>query len=477
MKVFVSNCLRFSEAPDCVVEQLSRASLYKNPEYAKAIAYSPHTNTNKPRLLSVSKKVKGGIVVPRGFDYQSCLCGFPEDEIEYIDNRHSVECEWPDPLYEPTLTQRASIVKIKRAKDDVTGAFLVVLPTARGKTFVGLSAAKVLNQRLLVIVDSDIIKRGWISDANKLFGIDKDDVGIIQQKTFNIGDNVTVATWQTLNRRKSSLKDIFSNFGMVVWDECHIIPANSINSIASYCSCKYMIGLTATETRKDGLEFVMYSFLGHPLVRHYIEKSSTGVTVPISDAHLLNTEFYTTYGGVGVEFDVNEFLEEQGSNEARNELICAKIIECLDEGRRPLVVTKRRFHVLRLYEKLLDMGVPIEKVDYIMGSGGCSGDDIDEVVRKHAIGNGGILLSTINYIQKGANIPPLDTLFVTSFINDPNLFTQVSGRIRRRFPGKKDPEIYIVFDRRIPRMVQIARNNYLPVFKEMGIERWSCSGF
>ena len=57
---------------------------------------------------------------------------------------------------------------------------------------------------------------------------------------------------------------IFSDFGMTIVDECHHTAASIFPCIFKI-STQYMIGLSATLDRKDGLRKVFEWYLGSPV--------------------------------------------------------------------------------------------------------------------------------------------------------------------------------------------------------------------
>ena len=57
-------------------------------------------------------------------------------------------------------------------------------------------------------------------------------------------------------------KDVFSSFGLAIFDECHHLGAEVFSKSMAKVASKYMLGLSATPVRKDGLSKVFYWYLG-----------------------------------------------------------------------------------------------------------------------------------------------------------------------------------------------------------------------
>ena len=97
-------------------------------------------------------------------------------------------------------------------------------------------------------------------------------VGIIQQDKVDIeGKDIVLGMLHSI-----SMKDydpsIFSSFGTVVVDEVHHIAARVFSNALPKVSSKFMIGLSATPNRKDGLSKVFEWFIGD--VFNYKKKES-----------------------------------------------------------------------------------------------------------------------------------------------------------------------------------------------------------
>ena len=181
----------------------------ENPAYKQALRYSKWGKTKIPKHLFYYTQLKNAIVVPRGYN-------IPFEHSIEEDNR--IECTVDYPNFKLSLrdTQRDAV---NHYLED-TDKGLIVLPTGKGKSILGLHLAHLLKQRTLVIVHKDDLVDGWTQDSKICFGEDF-KVGIFKAKRREVGDQVTIATIQTLNRISSEqLEEFQKNFGMVIIDEC-----------------------------------------------------------------------------------------------------------------------------------------------------------------------------------------------------------------------------------------------------------------
>jgi hypothetical protein len=62
--------------------------------------------------------------------------------------------------------------------------------------------------------------------------------------------------------RKDEVKDFVSEYGQVIIDECHHLSAFTFEQVMRQVKARYVVGLTATPTRKDGHHPIIYMQCG-----------------------------------------------------------------------------------------------------------------------------------------------------------------------------------------------------------------------
>jgi len=70
------------------------------------------------------------------------------------------------------------------------------------------------------------------------------------------------------------MENLGSRFGMVVFDECHHLPAEAYTLAADQCLAPFRLGLTATLERADGREAVLRERVGEVVYRKEIDELS-----------------------------------------------------------------------------------------------------------------------------------------------------------------------------------------------------------
>lgn len=150
---------------------------------------------------------------------------------------------------------------------DRGGCGVVVLPCGAGKTVVGLAAMHLLQTNTLVLTTNTVAVRQWVREALDKTTLTADQVGEYTGEQKEIRP-LTVATYQILTHRRHKLSafthlDLFDrgNFGLIVYDEVHLLPAPVFRATAGI-QARRRLGLTATLVREDGRADEVFSLIG-----------------------------------------------------------------------------------------------------------------------------------------------------------------------------------------------------------------------
>tara|TARA_B110000858_G_C17808895_1_gene479733 strand:- start:1461 stop:2918 length:1458 start_codon:yes stop_codon:yes gene_type:complete len=146
---------------------------------------------------------------------------------------------------------------MKKAPD---GGGLLEIPCGRGKTVMALKIVAELGVKTLVIVHKGFLLNQWIERIHQFLPGAK--VGKIQGQVMDIENkDIVIGMLQSLSM-KDYPDSMFETFGLTIVDEVHHIAAEVfVRSLFKIVSC-YMLGLSATMQRKDGLSKVFKMFLG-----------------------------------------------------------------------------------------------------------------------------------------------------------------------------------------------------------------------
>jgi superfamily II DNA or RNA helicase len=350
----------------------------------------------------------------------------------------------------------------------------LVVPTSGGKTIATASLSALCNERTLVLCKTNLIKKAWQDDLQKLYGFDpKKDLGLIQQKTVKLGKHITLASTATLNKREHLFAEIFGNIGMLIIDEAHIIGSDSIDKIVSNCPCKYIVGATATPTRTDKKHYLVYGHLGRPVLRIKNTHKETDSSLPLADAKIVRT-MYEFRDEEGKRFDpevhmASELGEHLSLSQDRNNLIAENVFKDWKAGHSVLVAMDRLAHLDILKKMLREAG--IRNVQCIHGAINSRRTKQKEVLDQIMSRKCRCVLATKAAIKLGANINPLDRLHIAVPTNKGDM-EQLIGRIRRKHPSKKDAvlTVYRDVDWFLSRKLV---SNFYPVMRKLQVARYA----
>lgn len=157
---------------------------------------------------------------------------------------------------------------------DGGGNGVVTLPCGAGKTVVGLAAIATTQAKTLVVCTSVSSVRQWMRECVDKTTLTDDDLGEWSSHRKQIRP-VTFVTYHMLtwtDPTQPADADIFDrhpnlrlfddqNWGLVVYDEVHLLPAPVFRASARIQSVR-RLGLTATLIREDGREGDVFSLIG-----------------------------------------------------------------------------------------------------------------------------------------------------------------------------------------------------------------------
>jgi DNA excision repair protein ERCC-3 len=145
------------------------------------------------------------------------------------------------------------------------GSGVVVLPCGAGKTLVGAAAMARAQATTLILVTNTVAGRQWKRELVARTSLTEDEIGEYSGEKKEIRP-VTIATYQVITRRtKGEYRhlELFDSrdWGLVVYDEVHLLPAPVFRMTADLQS-RRRLGLTATLVREDGREGDVFSLIG-----------------------------------------------------------------------------------------------------------------------------------------------------------------------------------------------------------------------
>jgi DNA excision repair protein ERCC-3 len=156
------------------------------------------------------------------------------------------------------------------APGEEAGSGVLCLPCGAGKTLLGLAAIGHVGCEALVVTSGTTAARQWIREALERTTLRREQVGEYSGSRKEVR-SLTVTTYSILVTRPRGLAagevpphlELLSRagFGMVVYDEVHLLPAPVFRATADI-QAKRRLGLTATLVREDGREADVFALVG-----------------------------------------------------------------------------------------------------------------------------------------------------------------------------------------------------------------------
>jgi len=391
-----------------------------NPKYNDLVKRGKYIGAT-PKTLNFYVENADSLTCPRGFAARAYrICQDHGEQINVIDNRLSlepVEFEFQGSL---KTFQEDAVKEMLRHDSGVLSS-----GTGSGKTVMALYLIAERKQPALVIVHTKELLNQWVDRIESFLGIPAPEVGVIGAGKFSIGNRITVGMVQTLCKRADDLQGMF---GHVVVDEAHRCPSKTFTDVITSFDARYLLGLSATPYRRDGLTRLIYFYLGD--CRHEVEKANLLDLGHLCQAQVVwhETSFSTC---LNASDEYSKVLSELTQDPERNSQICDDIAGDASHGIK-LVLSDRKAQCLELQRILQD--------DHDIGAtvltGGLTGKERAAVTEEIHQGNVNILICTGQLIGEGYDLPELSTLFLATPIKFSGRLIQYIGRILRPSPGK-----------------------------------------
>ena len=240
--------------------------------------------------------------------------------------------------------------------------------------------------------------------------------------------------------RKGVVDDCVADYGHLIVDECHHLSAHSFELVTRQAKARFVAGLSATVARKDGHHPVIFMQCGP--VRHRVNARAQAAARPFEHFVLVQPTAFQPSGSPSsdkrVEFQV--LYQELIDDDLRNRRIRDDVVESVNNGRSPLVLTERKDHLDRLESGLIGNVRHLVVLRAGMGKKQRQAftDRLLAVPREDAR----VILATGKNVGEGFDDPRLDTLFLTLPVSWRGTIAQYAGRLHRLYDGKRQVRIY-----------------------------------
>jgi superfamily II DNA or RNA helicase len=466
------------------MNRLKRFASFKNPMFYKQQAMRLPTYGH-PRVISCADETEANLCLPRGCEPE--LVSELEKlgiKIQHIDKTH--QGRRIDVEFNGQLRDEQSLALSHLLQND-TG--ILSGTTAFGKTIVAIKLIAEKKVNTLILVDKVSLLSQWKEKLLEFLMVNeplpqqpatpakkrgrKKKVSLIGQ--LGSGKNslngiVDIAVMQSLSR-KGEVRECVKDYGMIIADECHHASAFTYEQILKTTNAKYIYGLTATPTRKDGHHPILFMHCGPIRYRdnpkkqaekrpfdHYIVPRFTSLRVPLDKDEQ--------------EVSIQQLYTEIMESDFRNQQIIDDVLNNYHQGRNCIVLSLRTAHVESLAKRLKEKATDVFAL--MGGMGRKATRETFQSIADIPADRNIILVATGHFIGEGFDEPRLDTLFLAMPISWKGTLQQYAGRLHRLYESKKEVKIYDYVDiqvRMLEKMYQKRLNGYASMgYKAKGEE-------
>jgi len=432
MKIIIDNKLSVQGAPVSFQKALKERLTLKNPKWFENNMMN-RWQGDTPRQLRFYKVADNGLIVPRGFARQLIGMARKLDVSYQIDDQRRSLPEVDFTFYGKLRPFQERAVKdvLKRDFGTLSAA------TGSGKTVVALYIIAERKQPALIVVHTKELLNQWLDQVETFLNIPKKDIGIIGNGKKTVGQQIMVATVQSLYK---CADEVSQHIGHLIVDEAHRAPARTFSEAVTAFDCRYMLGLSATPWRRDGLSRLIYWHIGD--VTHEINKADLISNGDILQADIVIRETnFTTCIDPSTEY--SKMLSELTQDVERNRLIAKDVAtEAKNGGGICLALSDRKAHCAALQQVLSHNF----NVSSVLLTGDIPAKQRQDIVNRLNQGKIKVLVATGSLLGEGFDCKQLSTLFLTTPIKFDGRVIQYLGRVLRPAPGKAKPKVYDYVD-------------------------------
>jgi superfamily II DNA or RNA helicase len=446
VRVITSNLVYIEKKglPSSMQDRLIRIAAFQNPEFYKAQTMRLSTY-GKPRVISCSESFPEHLGLPRG-----CL-----QEVLDLFKRHGVRTEVQD---ERTTGQHIDVsfrAELRVEQHDAVGQLLthnegiLCAPTAFGKTVIGACLIARRSVSALILVHRRQLMDQWRERLAAFLAVPIDNIG-----QFGGGKNkrtgmIDVAVIQSL-QHKGVVHDFVAEYGHVIVDECHHLSAFTFERVLRQIKAKYVLGMTATPTRKDGHHPIIYMQCGP--VRFYLSPKKAAQSSPLEHKVIPRFTDFSWHRSEN-ETTIHEIYGALVTDQQRNDLIVQDVRKVLSDRRSPLILTSRTEHLDYLAGRLRGICPHI----FVLkgGMGAKQRKQLAESISLVSSDEPRMIMATGSYLGEGFDDARLDTLFLVMPISWKGTLQQYVGRLHRLHENKKDVLVYDYADWLVPMLARM----------------------
>lgn len=226
------------------------------------------------------------------------------------------------------------------------GCVLISLYPGAGKTCLSIFLASRIGLKTLIVCHRLVLIEQWQAAISRF--INEPRVGFLKSSLSDeklkkqLDNDFLLINAQNVKKIGwEALRDV----GLVIVDEIHAIMAESLSECMSYLTPRYLIGLSATPHRPDGLDKLLDFYFGDPAKRIVRELHHPHDVYHIPTSITYEEDSKTQWSAL---------ISSQCNNQRRNELIVDILLHPVFRHRHFLVLCKRVDQAKYIADRVLE---------------------------------------------------------------------------------------------------------------------------
>jgi superfamily II DNA or RNA helicase len=450
----IKNGLYFNKEnlPSSIFAKMIELASLNNPDFYKAQAKRMST-FGIQRIINCTWEDSEHLILPRGC-LEDVMRLLKEMKIEAEIKNLQYEGEKIDVNFHGTLTslQEQAVSSMLIYDKGVLSA-----TTGFGKTVTAAAMIAERRTNTLILVHRTQFQKQWIESLSSFLNIPSKEIGQVGGGKQKITGKIDVATIQSL-LSNGNVKSFLTQYGQVIIDECHHVSAFTFEKVLRQLRAKYILGLTATPNRKDGLHPIIFMQCGP--IRFKVDAKTQAKVRPFLHRLIAKQTDFSTK-----KTDIQDIYQALSEDEIRNQLIFNDVLNELEEKRSPIILTERIEH-LETFKKMFK---GFAKNVIVLSGKMTKKERVNELERLTQIPHSEerLVIATGKYIGEGFDDARLDTLFLVMPISWKGTLQQYVGRLHRVHSNKQEVRVYDYVDQKVP-ILQKMFEKRVSGYKTMG---------
>ncbi len=436
-----------TDLPSALRNRLLRLAAFQNPEFYRMQAGRQST-WKIPRIIACAEDHARHISLPRGcLDAMRKLLRDAGIRVRVRDER-----QHGTPI---TVSFSGILRPEQKAAADILAKHddgVLAATTAFGKTVLAAWLIARRGVNTLVLVHRRQLMEQWVERLGHFLELPPKAIGCLGGGRHRLTGTVDVALIQSLSR-KGVVRDCVADYGHLIVDECHHLSAPAFEQVTRRAKARYVLGLSATVTRKDGQHPIILMQCGP--IRYRVDARQQATARPFRHCVRVRPTAFQAHAETDADARIqfHQLCAALIVNHARNRLIVEDVVDSLREGRSPIVLTERTEHL-----DILESSLKPRIACLMVLRGGLTRKQLNDRLNELAsipADQPRLLLATGKYIGEGFDDARLDTLFLTMPVSWRGTIAQYAGRLHRQHEDKREVRIYDYADLNVPMLARM----------------------